>query len=59
MIDASALLFLQALDRGGHAHGRRHASSDVAGARVSSTRQASLDDRVSWLATGSLPWDRP
>jgi hypothetical protein len=59
MIDATALLFLNALDRTGLRHGHRHPASDVAGARPSTTRQASLDDRVSWLATGSLPWERP
>ena len=56
MIDATALLFLHALDRGGHGHHR--AASDASGTRPT-TRRASLDDRVSWLATGSLPWERP
>jgi hypothetical protein len=57
MIDATALLFLHALDRGVHEHHR--AASDASGTRSSTTRRASLDARVSWLATGSLPWERP
>ena len=59
MIDATALLFLNGLDRTGLRHGHRHAVSDVAGARPSLRRQSSLDDRVSWLAAGALPWERP
>ena len=59
MIDATALLFLHALDRSGLGTGHHRAASDAAGQRVSNTRRSSLDDRVSWLATGSLPWERP
>ena len=59
MIDATALLFLHALDRGGLRNGHHREASDAAGQRVSKPRRASLDDRVSWLATGSLPWERP
>jgi hypothetical protein len=59
MIDATALLFLHALDRSGLRNGHHRAASDAAGQRGSKPRRASLDDRVSWLATGSLPWERP
>jgi hypothetical protein len=59
MIDATALLFLHALDRSGHGHEHHRAASDASGTRTSTTRRASLDDRVSWMATGSLPWERP